>query len=67
MATKTNKVRESDTYLDMIRRFPLRPVRNDAEHAKAVEIIGELLSDDEHDADLRPRSQRLPRHASSCS
>jgi HTH-type transcriptional regulator/antitoxin HigA len=49
MATKLNKVRESDTYLDMIRRFPLRPIRNDDDHAKAVKIIGKLLSDDEHD------------------
>ena len=34
---------EADTYMDLIRRFPLKPIKDDAEHERAVEMIGELM------------------------
>ncbi len=40
---KPYKRSEPDNYVDMIRRFPLKPIKNDDEHAQAVEIIGELM------------------------
>lgn len=45
MATKAkpDKRSEGDTYMDLIRRFPLKPIRDDDQHEKAVEIIGELM------------------------
>jgi HTH-type transcriptional regulator / antitoxin HigA len=45
MATKakSNKRPEADSYMNLIRRFPLRPIRNDDEHEQAVEIVGELM------------------------
>jgi HTH-type transcriptional regulator/antitoxin HigA len=32
-----------DTYLDLIHRFPLKPIKDDDEHEQAVEIIQELI------------------------
>jgi HTH-type transcriptional regulator/antitoxin HigA len=45
MATKTkaNHQSEADTYMDLIRRFPLKPIKNDDEHEQAVGIIGGLM------------------------
>lgn len=45
MATKTMSRRrpESDAYMDLIRLFPLKPIKNDREHEQAVEIIGDLM------------------------
>ena len=45
MATRTrsNKRSERDAYMNLIRRFPLKPIRNDDEHGRAVEIIAELM------------------------
>lgn len=45
MATKalSNKQSKTDTYMGLIHRFPLKPIKNDDQHAKAVEIIGELM------------------------
>lgn len=34
---------KSDPYMDLIHRFPLKPIKNDKEYGQAVEIIGELL------------------------
>lgn len=34
---------KSDPYMDLIRRFPLKPIKNDKEHEQAVEIVGQLL------------------------
>jgi HTH-type transcriptional regulator / antitoxin HigA len=34
---------EADTYLDLVRRFPLKPIKDDREHEQAVEIIQELI------------------------
>lgn len=48
MATKTNSKRrgQTDTYMEMIRRFPLRTIKNDGEHKQAVAIIEELMGRD---------------------
>lgn len=32
--------------MTLVRQFPLRPLRNDDEHARAVEIVGELIGRD---------------------
>jgi antitoxin component HigA of HigAB toxin-antitoxin module len=44
MATKTKSPKPAaDTYMKLILRFPLKPIRNDDQHERAVEIIGELM------------------------
>lgn len=45
MATKAKfrKPPEADSYMNMIRRFPLRPIKDDGEHDEAVAILEELL------------------------
>ena len=45
MATRatSGKRAKVDGYMSLIRRFPLKPIRDDEQHAQAVEIIGELL------------------------
>ena len=45
MATKAiSKGRAGvDTYMNLVRRFPLRPIKNDEEHGRAVEVVGELM------------------------
>src|SRR4051812_28614407 len=45
MATKTKleKPAEADTYMSLIHRLPLKPIKNDVQHGQAVEIISELL------------------------
>ena len=32
-----------DTYMNLIRRFPLKPLKNDHEHAQVVEVLSELM------------------------
>jgi len=44
--TKVSDSIEPDMYMALIRRLPLRPIRNDAGHAQAVEIVQELLGHD---------------------
>lgn len=41
--TKSRNHPQTDTYLNLIRRFPLKPIRNNDEHEEAVAIIGELM------------------------
>ena len=44
---KKNRARHGsggDAYLSLIREFLLRPVRNDAEHARAMEIVRQLAA-----------------------
>ncbi len=43
---RTGRREKSDVYMDLIRRFPLKPVRNDEEHEQAVEIVEELMGRD---------------------
>lgn len=38
--------RGSDRYLDLVRRFPLRPLRTDADLDAAVELMDELIDRD---------------------
>lgn len=35
--------RDADAYMKLIRRFPLRPIRNDREHEQAVAVIESLF------------------------
>ncbi len=39
--TKTRTIR--DSYLQLIRRFPLRPLRNEAEHDEATRVVQDLM------------------------
>jgi HTH-type transcriptional regulator/antitoxin HigA len=46
MAARTRpgaRLEATDPYLDLIHRFPLKPIKDDAEHAQAVGIIQELI------------------------
>lgn len=45
MATKTKSKKrvEGNGYMALVRRFPLRPIKDDEDHEQAVEIIGELM------------------------
>jgi len=52
MITKTRKggTRHGaggDDYLSLIHEFPLRPLRNDGEHAQAMEVVNRLAISDE--------------------
>ena len=38
-----NRRHAPDTYMRLIRAFPLKPIKDDKEHAAAAEIIGELI------------------------
>ncbi len=43
---KTKAVRSAqrrDTYLELVRRFPLKTIKNDDEHARASEMVSELM------------------------
>jgi HTH-type transcriptional regulator/antitoxin HigA len=48
MATKlrSRKRPETDTYMDLVRRFPLKPIRNDQQHEEAVEIVAGFIGRD---------------------
>ncbi|HVT88534.1 MAG TPA: helix-turn-helix domain-containing protein [Tepidisphaeraceae bacterium] len=47
MKTKQKDSRNSvDSYMDLIRRFPLKPIRSDDEHARASQIVSELIGRD---------------------
>jgi len=41
--TKHKKHSEPDSYMTLISRVPLKPIKNDDQHEHAVEIIGELM------------------------
>jgi HTH-type transcriptional regulator/antitoxin HigA len=41
--TKTGRRTASDGYLDLVRRFPLRPIRNEKELDRAIAVIDALL------------------------
>ena len=40
--TKTNKRRVRDDYLDLVRTFPLRPIKTEAEHQEAMRILARI-------------------------
>src|SRR5437763_1979454 len=41
--TQSRSMEAPDDYLKLVRAFPLRPIRSEAEHAAAVRILGRLL------------------------
>src|SRR5438876_961466 len=43
MAARTKTSWKADRYLDLIRRFPLRPIRSDKELAQAISVLDSLL------------------------
>lgn len=53
MATRTKVGKKRDLYLELIRRFPLRPIRSDDQLDKATKVIDSLIDR----ADLRADEQ----------
>jgi HTH-type transcriptional regulator/antitoxin HigA len=51
MTTRTNAARKKDVYLDLIRRYPLRPIRSDRELARAIQMVDSLIDRDDLDTD----------------
>src|ERR1700737_2470458 len=43
MATRTKAKQERDRYLELVRAFPLRPIRSDEQLDQAIEVIASLL------------------------
>jgi HTH-type transcriptional regulator/antitoxin HigA len=45
MGAKTASPRQpsSDRYLEMLREFPPRPIHNDGEHRRAIEVIDKMI------------------------
>jgi HTH-type transcriptional regulator/antitoxin HigA len=46
-STTSKKQRVDDRYFDLVKRFPLRPIRSRQEHRDASEILDELLGRNE--------------------
>jgi HTH-type transcriptional regulator / antitoxin HigA len=48
MAIKARAKRQPvrDGYMDLVHRFPLRPIRDEAQHAEAVAVISDLIGRD---------------------
>lgn len=34
---------KQDSYMNMVRRFPLKTIKNDRDHARAIEVVEELM------------------------
>ncbi len=43
MDVKTKPARFSPEYLALLASFPLRPIRDDAEHRRAIEVVNSLI------------------------
>jgi len=44
MATTTKRSNaDADTYMGLIHRFPLKPIKNESAHEQAVDLMGELM------------------------
>lgn len=43
MPTKTAPLPKTDPYLELVRHFPLKPLKNDTTHAQAVEMVESLM------------------------
>jgi antitoxin component HigA of HigAB toxin-antitoxin module len=50
-ATKATGRREGDSYMKLIRRHSLRPIRTEAEYDAAVKMLNELVVRDERELD----------------
>ncbi len=46
MTIRTKSDKKGDLYLDLILRFPLRPIRSDKELDRAIEMIDNLIDRD---------------------
>ncbi len=46
MAIKTKAAKGPDLYLNLVRQFPLRPIRSDKELDQAIDIIDSLIDQD---------------------
>jgi HTH-type transcriptional regulator/antitoxin HigA len=45
--TKSHKTAQTgDTYMELVRRFPLKTIKNDDEHEEATSVISELMGRD---------------------
>ena len=54
--TKAHKTTQTrDTYMELVRRFPLKTIKNDDEHAGATKMVSELM------VQTRQRGGRLSR------
>jgi HTH-type transcriptional regulator/antitoxin HigA len=51
MSTKTPRIRTSDSYLDLVKTFPLRPIRSSPEYAQAIRMMETLAVRGEDDLD----------------
>ena len=51
MADTKTRSRGNDTYLELVRRCPLRPIRSEAELDRAIVMINELIDRDQLDGD----------------
>src|SRR5437660_5482331 len=47
-SAKKHAVDVADDYLDLIRRFPLRPIHNEAEYDQAIEMLHDLIGRADH-------------------
>jgi len=43
LETKPSDSHNADSYMDLIVRFPLKPIKSDAQHERAIEIAAELF------------------------
>ncbi len=43
MKTRATKIKVADDYLDLVRGFPLRPIRTEAQYDVAIEILKDLV------------------------
>lgn len=48
---KAREAAAGDRYLDLVRRFPLRPIRSEDELARAIAVVDSLVDRDELDQD----------------
>jgi HTH-type transcriptional regulator/antitoxin HigA len=51
MSTKTPRIKASDSYLDLVKAFPLRPIRSGPEYALAIRMMEKLAVRGEEDLD----------------
>ena len=53
MAVKTRRGHAGNDYLDLVRRFPLRPLRSEKELDEAIRLIDSLLDQEELNDDAQ--------------
>jgi HTH-type transcriptional regulator / antitoxin HigA len=55
MSTTASKFAPTDSYLSLVREFPLRPIRNDVEYRAATAVMERLAVRGEYDLDAGER------------